>query len=176
MTASVSQPGPATLVLGVIGRPHGVRGEIVFHAFNPAGTPLQDLDLPLAVQLHRGAETRPATLTAARAFKDGSLIHLAEVGDRDAAAVMTGYQIAVPRAALPPLAEGEHYTVDLIGCAVFDPAGRARGRVTGAYWNGTHEVLTVVDDAGAETLIPVIDDFLVSIDLPQRRIVIDPHE
>ncbi len=167
---------PATLALGVLGRPHGVRGEIVFHAFNPGGTSLEDLELPLVVQLRRGTQTREVTLTTARPFKDGSLIGLSGVEDRDAAAALTGHQLAVPRSALPPLAEGEHYTVDLIDCAVFDVQGRSRGRVAGAFWNGTHEVLTVADDAGQELLIPVVGDFLASIDLAQRRIVIDPHD
>jgi 16S rRNA processing protein RimM len=172
----VTEPGRATLVLGVLGRPHGVRGEIVFHAFNPGGTPLSGLPLPLSVDLRRGRETVAATLIAARPFKDGALVRLEGVDGRDAAAARTGFEMAVPREALPPLAEGEHYTVDLVGCAVFDTEGRARGRVQGAFWNGTHEVLTVVDEAGDELLIPVIGDFFVEIDLPQRRLVIDPHE
>jgi 16S rRNA processing protein RimM len=172
----VTEPGRATLVLGVLGRPHGVRGEIVFHAFNPAGTALEELELPLEVQLEREGRTLSRTVISARPFKDGSLIHLQGVDSREAAAATTGYRLAVPRTALPPLAEGEHYTVDLIGCAVFDVEGRARGRVKGAFWNGTHEVLTVVDDAGQELLIPVTGDFFAKIDLEQRQIVIDPHE
>jgi 16S rRNA processing protein RimM len=167
---------PDTLALGVLGRPHGVRGELVFHAFNPGGVQLADLDLPLAVALRRGSATRSASVVAARPFQDGALVVLEGIDSREAAAAFTGYDVCVPRAALPPLAADECYTADLIGCAVFDQEGRSRGQVMSAFWNGTHEVLSVVDPGGQETLVPVLRDFLCSIDLVNRRIVVDPHE
>jgi 16S rRNA processing protein RimM len=171
MTAS-----PESLALGVLGRPHGVRGELVFRAFNPEGAQISEMNLPLAVELRRSKESRPATVSAARPFKDGALVRLEGVATREEAAAMTGYELRVPRAHLPALAEDECYTDDLIGCAVFDLEGRSRGRVTAIFWNGSHDVLTVVDEAGQELLVPAVREFLTSIDLGERRIVVDPHE
>jgi 16S rRNA processing protein RimM len=171
------EPGrPDTLALGVLGRPHGVRGELVFHAFNPGGVQLADLPMPLAVQLRRGSVNRPATVRAARPFQNGALVVLEGIDSREAAAAITGHDLCVPRAAMPPLAADECYTVDLVGCAVFDQQGRSRGQVMSTFWNGTHEVLSIVDPAGQELMVPVVPDFLCSIDLVQRRIVVDPHE
>jgi 16S rRNA processing protein RimM len=164
------------LALGVLGRPHGVRGELVFHAFNPEGVQLPELELPLTVRLRRGSESRAATLAAARPFKNGALVWVEGVADRDAAAALTGHELCVARASLPPLAPDECYTDDLLGCAVFDLEGRSRGRVAGVYWNGSHDVLTVVDEGGGELLVPAVPEFLTSVDLEQRRIVVDPHE
>jgi 16S rRNA processing protein RimM len=166
----------ATLALGVLGRPHGVKGEIVFHAFNPGGAQLSDLDLPLTVELRRASAIRSVTVTAARPFKDGALVRLEGVTDRDGAAALTGHELHVPRAVLPPLEDDEVYTGDLIGCAVFDLQGNPRGKVAAIYWNGSHDVLSVLDEAGQELLVPAVPDFLPSIDLTARKIVVDPHE
>jgi 16S rRNA processing protein RimM len=174
--ATLPEPGPDSLALGILGRPHGVRGELVFHTFNPDGAQLSELSLPLAVELRRGSATRPAVVSAARPFKDGSLVRLEGVQTREEAAAMTGYELCVARALLPALADDEFYIDDLIGCAVFDLEGRSRGRVTAVFWNGSHDVLTVVDDAGQELLVPAVPDFLSSVDLPGKRIVVDPHE
>jgi 16S rRNA processing protein RimM len=167
---------PAWLALGVVGRPHGVRGEVVFHGFNPEGARLEELELPLSVELRRESSTRTATVSGARPFKDGSLLIFDGIDTREAAAAITGYRLWVLRAVLPPLAEDESYTADLIGCALFDLEGKPRGRVTAVFWNGSHDVLTAVDEAGTELLIPAVPEFLVSIDVAGRRIVVDPHE
>jgi 16S rRNA processing protein RimM len=167
---------PERLALGVLGRPHGVRGELVFHAFNPDGAQLPDLNLPLAVELRRSSGSRAAVVVAARPFKDGALVRLEGVASREDAAALTGHELCVARAELPALADDECYTDDLMGCAVFDLEGRSRGRVTAIFWNGSHDVLTVVDDGGQELLVPAVREFLASVDLPGRRIVVDPHE
>ncbi len=163
-------------MLGVLGRPHGVRGELVFRAFNPDGVQLPELELPLVVELRRGNERRASTVASARPFQDGALVRMEGIADRDAAAGLTGFEVSVARAELPPLEEGEHYVDDLVGCAVFDLAGQSRGRVAALFWNGGHDVLSVLDDAGKELLIPAVPEFLTSVDLVGRRIVIDPHE
>jgi 16S rRNA processing protein RimM len=167
---------PDMLALGVLGRPHGVRGELVFHAFNPGGVQLADLSLPLAVLLRRGSDARPASVRAARPFQNGALVVLEGLDSREAAATVTGYELCVARAVLPPLGADECYISDLIGCAVFDQQGRSLGQVKSTFWNGTHDVLSIVDPAGQELLVPAIGDFLCSIDLAQKRIVVDPHE
>jgi 16S rRNA processing protein RimM len=166
-------PSARTLALGVVGRPHGVRGELVFHPFNATGTRLEQLPLPLAVELQPpSGPPRPATLVAARPFKDRTLVIFQGLGDRDAAAALTRSTVSVPRTALPPLAADEFYVADLIGLAVEDRAGRAQGRVQGAYWNGTQDVLRIEDAAGQELLVPVVPDFIVEVDLSAGRLVI----
>jgi 16S rRNA processing protein RimM len=163
------------LALGVLGRAHGVRGELVFRPHNPAGVRIEDLDLPLAVQLRApSGALHPAEVASARPFgAEGSLVRLAGLGDRDLAARFTNHEVHVPRAALPPLEPGEFYVADLIGCRVQDVAGQDRGVVRQAYWNGSHDILEIRDAAGGELLIPAAGDFLREVDLAARRLVID---
>jgi 16S rRNA processing protein RimM len=163
------------LALGVLGRPHGVRGELVFRPHNPAGVRLEELDLPLAVQLrNRDGGSQPAQIVAARAFGgEGSLVRLGGIDDRDQAARFTNSEVHVPRESLPPLEPGEFYVADLIGCRVQDVAGQDRGVVRQAYWNGSQDVLEIRDQAGNELLIPAAGDFLREVDVAARRLVID---
>ena len=170
-----------SLALGLLGRPHGVRGELVFRPFNPDGASLVELDLPLEVELRPrdgGGPTpgRMMALRSARPFKDGALVTFEGVASPEEASRLTNCQLCVPRAALPPLDEDEFYISDLIGCQVVDVSGRDRGQVLGCYWNGTQDVLEIRGPDGEETLIPAVEDFLREVDLPGRRIVIDDHE
>ena len=172
------------LPVGVLGRPHGVRGELVYHPHNPHGVRLEALKFPFAAFLGgdpRGgpnahAATTPVRLAGARSFQDGALVRLEGIVDRDAAAAFTNRELLVPRGVLPPLAPGEFYVADLVGCAVFDLTGGPRGTVVGAYWNGHQDVVAVQGPDGAELLFPAVPEFLHEVDLGARRLVIDDHE
>ena len=170
----------ASLPLGVLGRAHGVRGELIFRPYNAGGTDLGELDLPLTVELRRKSPGQIASdapgsmkLLSARPFKDGSLVRFEGIASPEEAAKLTNAELCVPRQALPPLEEGEFYVADLIGCAVEDARGKSRGVVNGCYWNGSQDVLQIKDADGSELLVPAVEDFLREVDVPGRRIVID---
>ena len=71
------------------------------------------LPLPVTIGGLPGSET-PATVTAVRRIVDGFLLRLEGVSTRKGAASLTGRQLSLPRAALPPLGEGEFYVEDLL--------------------------------------------------------------
>jgi len=100
------------------------------------------------------------------------LAQLEGLADREAAALLKGSEIAVPRAALPPPEENEHYWADLIGLAVVNVQGEALGRVAGHVHNGAHDVMRVEHDGG-ERLIPYVEAIVQEVDLAGRRIVVD---
>jgi 16S rRNA processing protein RimM len=158
-----------------LGRPHGLRGEISAHPFNEASDP-RCLALPADVELVRGREIRALVLAGVRPAERAWLLRFAGIDDRTAAQALTGAELWIPRAALPPLPEDAVYVEDLLGCRVVDTEGRDRGTVRGSFWNGAHDVLSVIDAAGAEWLVPAVPEFLHEIDLAARRLVVDPHE
>ena len=41
--------------------------------------------------------------------------------------------------------------------------GAGLGTVQGVFWNGAHDVATVVDAEGLERLVPVVGDFILSV-------------
>jgi 16S rRNA processing protein RimM len=112
-----------------------------------------------------------------------------EIPDRDAAEAMKGVRVFVSRSTFPAPDADEFYWIDLIGLSVANREGVALGDVIGLIDTGPHCVLrvkavTVQDSADAavdapaepaadERLIPFVDAYVDSVDIPGRRIVVD---
>jgi 16S rRNA processing protein RimM len=77
--------------------------------------------------------------------------------------------VRIARAALPPLAPGEYYVEDVVGCAVENEDGTPLGVVRGTLWNGAHDVATVEGPDGREHLVPLVPDFVLKVDAPARK-------
>jgi 16S rRNA processing protein RimM len=153
--------------LGVIAKPHGVRGELRVHVFNPESTLLEEL---AEVFLIGGKGEAPALVEveSTRRGPKALLMRLAGVTTREGAEALRGYTLCVPREALPELEEGEYYLADLIGLQALEgsePIG---------------EIIEVVDYPSAECLkierpggyieVPMIGPWLVRVDLEQGKV------
>jgi 16S rRNA processing protein RimM len=155
------------LPIGVLGRPHGVAGDILFRPHDPTSDALATVSRVMVV---KDGRSRPFDVTAARPADKGWIVRLAGVDDRDTAAALTLGEVSAWRSDLPSLGPGEYYIEDVVGCTVEDEAGRALGTVQGLFWNGAHDVATVVDAAGVERLIPVVPDFVLAVDTAGRKV------
>ena len=98
-----------------------------------------------------------------------------EIADRDAAEAMKGVRVFVSRATFPQTDDGEFYWIDLIGLSVVNREQFALGDVVGLIDTGPHCVLRVqpADAAAEERLIPFVEAFVDSVDMPGRRILVD---
>lgn len=113
--------------MGVIGKPHGVRGQVCVHAYG------DDPDR-LAAHILRDAEGRQFAIEWAH----DNVAWISEVADsgkrritnRDEAASLTNRELFLPRSALPDVAEDEFYLVDLIGLTARTEAGEVIGTVS----------------------------------------------
>ena len=161
---------PETVVLGVVGRPHGVRGEVWLRPHNAQSRSFEGLRTLLLV---RNGTSAKYEISSLRVVPDGAIAKLAGVDDREGAAALTLAEVRAPRASLPPLAPGEYYVSDVVGCAVEREDGAPLGRVTSTFWNGAQDVMIVEGDPErGEQLIPLVPDFIVTVDAPGRRIVV----
>jgi 16S rRNA processing protein RimM len=120
---------PVTLAV-IIGA-HGVAGEVRLKVFAE--------DLSVHRQFNGGA----LTLKTVREGPNGAIARFAEIADRNAAEAMRGTELTVPRAALPPLAEGEYYHVDLLGLPAVAESGEALGTVVAIDNYGAGDVLEI---------------------------------
>jgi 16S rRNA processing protein RimM len=144
-----------------------VTGEISLRPYNPQGRSLAALRRVVVAHDGRREERE---VTACRPVEGGYLMRLAGVADRPAAAAFTLAEVRVFRTTLPPLGPGEYYVEDVPGCAVEDESGRALGVALGTFWNGAHDVLTVADGDGRERMIPLVPDFVLTVDARGRKI------
>jgi 16S rRNA processing protein RimM len=159
---------PDTLLVAVVGRPHGVRGELSLHPYNEGGDALDDAE---SLILEREGKRATYDVEWLRPGTRGLIVKLRGVDDRDAAAELTLSAVRLPRASLPPLEPGEFYVEEVVGCAVVAEGGAPLGTATGVFWNGAQDVMTVVDEATKrERLIPLVPDFVLAVDTAGRRI------
>ena len=87
--------------------------------------------------------------------KGGAIARFAQVADRTAAEALRGTTLAVPRSALPPLAEGEYYHADLIGLAAVSDTGAALGTVVAVENFGAGDVIEIARPDGKRFMVPM---------------------
>ncbi|OGI56215.1 MAG: 16S rRNA processing protein RimM, partial [Candidatus Muproteobacteria bacterium RBG_19FT_COMBO_61_10] len=101
----------------------------------------------------------------------GIVVHLKGYDDRDQATTLVGADIAVPRAQLPRLKQGEYYWSQLQGLRVTNLQGVELGRVSHLFETGSNDVLVVVGER--EYLIPYLPDVVQVIDLDAGTLRVD---
>lgn len=171
----MARSGRAFVVLGEVVGPYGVRGWLKARPHTEAPDAL--LAYPSWWLKGRGArEWREYRQVAGRVHSGTVLAQLDGVDSRESAAALTGFEIGVPRAALPAAAEGEVYWTDLEGLAVRNRAGVLLGVVSSVAEFGAHPVLRVARPAGSagpERLIPWVPAIVAGVDLEARTIDVD---
>lgn len=152
--------------IGRVARPHGIRGELRVNLHNPDSSILGEVEQVFVAG-------KRYTVLAARPAGGAVLLRLGELRDRNAAELLRKAVVGVARADLG-LAEGEVLLADLVGCRLELADGTGWGTVA-AIVTGVQDRL-VVHDGDVERELPVVDDFLVEVDLEQGRVVVDPPE
>ena len=161
------KPTGSRVALGVVVRPHGVRGELRVHLFNDESNVFFEQEA-----LFLGEDAKEATVVAAsRRTPKGGLLRLQGVEGREAADALRGVELYVDRAALPEPDEDEIYLADLEGLEVFDPEGHRLGEVEGFLSYPSVDCLRVRVAEGVRE-VPLVEPWIVEIDLEAARIVV----
>jgi 16S rRNA processing protein RimM len=148
----------------VVGRAHGldgsfrVEGAVDWFAFAP-GAVLELGGEPRRIAARRGDDVRP-------------IVRLTGVESREAAEALRGSTLELEAAALPEPEAEAFYVFDLVGCEVTS-AGARIGVVRDVLDRPANDVL-VVDRGTGELLVPFIAEAVPLVDVPGRRIEIDP--
>jgi 16S rRNA processing protein RimM len=160
--------------LGRLVGAHGLRGEVRVRYFGDGPDNLLALD---EVRLTESPEALTATVYKVLGVGSGRKgeirLALEGVSDRDQAVQLRGLWVMVEADALEPLAEGEYYWHELVGCRVETSDGREVGVVKEILETGAHDVLVVEDATGRSQLIPTAREIMTEVDLEARRVIID---
>ena len=152
--------------IGYVARSHGIRGELRIVLHNPESTALSPgLNLLIGGTEHRIASLRPVG--------GAWLVKLETVADRSAADGWRGKTVAVHRSDLV-LDENEHLLADLVGCQLETRDGRPYGCIASVH-HGVQDRL-VIHDGSLERELPLVEAFVLEIDLEARRVIVDPPE
>lgn len=179
-----AQPDVEKLVyLGMLTKPHGVRGGIRMH---PEFDDLDDFEFLKTSRLFIKAAPETAGLRAQASGKTGQyrqlelsefqphqrsiILYLDGISDMTAAEALRGYEVFVYEDELWDLPEGKYYTWQLVGLSLFDETtGASAGTVT-ELRPGVQDYLVVKGEAG-EFLVPYVPEIVKSVNLEEGRIV-----
>ncbi len=154
------------ILLGVIGRPHGVRGLVHAHSYTADPADLSSY-APLSDEAGRcwTLEWKGVGVAQLRAA-DGKA-----VSDRDAAAALTNTHLYIDRDRLPAPAPDEFYLADLIGLRAVDPDGAPLGQVATVHDYGAGPSLEI-SGQGAPVLVPFTQAFVPTVDLAAGQVTV----
>jgi len=160
------------ILMGVIGRPHGVRGlvHVTSYTADPADLaaygPLALADGRRLTLAWRGEGVAEIGLIA-----DGRAI---PISARSAAERLTNTQLWLERDRLPQPDPDEFYLADLVGLAAFDAAGQPLGRVAVVHDYGAGASLEIARDGAPPLIVPFTRDVVPEIDLAGGRLTVLP--
>lgn len=159
--------GVARVVVGRIGRAHGIRGDV---AVQPrTDEPRRRFAVGAVVR----AGERTLTVETVREHQGRLLVGFAEVTDRTAAEALGGVVLeAEVDASERPEDPEEFYDHQLVGLTVETADGAQVGDVVRVEHPAGQDLL-VIDRDGEELLFPFVRAFVPEVDLSGGRVVID---
>lgn len=157
--------------VGIVARPHGVRGAIAVTLDNPDSESLYGVEY-----VHLGEEPRRLDVVRTARGRAGQVIlELEGVDSIERAEELRGLEVFLEEEQLPPLEEDEYWHRDLLGLEAVDEEGRSLGRVTEIVDTAEVPVL-VVGRGKREFFVPFLREYVPHVDLPEGRVVVRPPE
>ena len=163
------------VVVGRIGKPHGVRGEVTVELRTDEPAARYADGARLRAEAPRGSAftRRSLTVVGTRWHQTTLLVTFEELTDRNAAEAARGVllHVELPADATPEDPD-EYYDHQLVGLAVHDLEGVLLGEVTGLVHGGAQDLLQVRAVDGRPTLVPFVTALVPEVDLAGRRVVV----
>jgi 16S rRNA processing protein RimM len=170
-----------SVVVGRIGRPHGVRGDATVEV----RTDEPERRFAPGCSLATDRPDQPVLVVEGRRWHSGRLLlHFAGVDDRDAIESLRGAVLSVEvDPAEQPSDPDEYYDHQLVGLCVVDRGGQVLGVVSGVL-HGAQDLLVVTAPGQTgpgqtgpgqqgEALVPFVKQLVPEVDLSAGEVVVD---
>lgn len=174
-TDAADGPAEVEVVVGRIGKPHGLRGEVTVDVrtdeperrFAP-GSVLRAEPPPGSA-----SPLRRVTVTGSRWHQSVLLVEFEELADRTAAESARGLVLhATMPADAAPDDPDEFYDHQLTGLAAYDVDGTPLGSVAGLLHGAAQDLLRIATPEGREALVPFVKALVPEVDVAGGRLVI----
>ena len=172
---SAPSEGTLEVVVGRIGKPHGVRGEVTVDVRTDEPERRFAAGATLRAEPPPGSASRLRTLAVSRSrwHQSTLLVTFDELTDRTTAEAARGIVLhATIRADESPEDPDEFYDHQLVGLAAYGVDGTHLGEVTGLVHGGAQDLLTIRTPDGREALVPFVKALVPEVDLVARRVVV----
>ncbi|MEJ8574766.1 ribosome maturation factor RimM [Microbaculum marinum] len=157
--------------VGVVGAPHGVRGEVRIKS--ETADPLDIAAYgPLSTE-----DGRTLTIRSVRPAKGVVVASIEGITDRDAAETLKNRRLYVDRDRLPEPDEDEWYHADLVGLSAVGVDGAKIGTVTAVQDFGGGDLLEVALSESRRTVfVPFNRTVVPDVDIAAGRLIVDPPD
>jgi 16S rRNA processing protein RimM len=167
----VEQEDNERLLLGEIGAPQGLKGEVRVRSYT------QD---PAAIAGYGALEDGRGGLIEIESVRVTPKVLIARikgVATREAAEALVHTKLYIERARLPEREEDEWYHIDLIGLAAIGKDGEPIGNVVGVHNFGAGDLIEIKPVGGGPTaLLPFTRDTVPEVDVEGGRLTLVPPE
>ncbi len=174
-TDAADGPADVEVVVGRIGKPHGLHGEVTVDVrtdeperrFAP-GSMLRAEPPPGSA-----SSLRSMTVTGSRRHQTVLLVTFEELADRTTAEAARGIVLhaTIPAGASPEDPD-EFYDHQLVGLAAYDEDATPLGTVAGLVHGGAQDLLRITTLDGREALVPFVKALVPEVDVAGRRLVV----
>ena len=155
------------IALGIIRKPHGIRGEASVEPWTDFADRFHEVSRVTLVAPGESS-TREATIESARVHGDRVLVKFSGI---DAVDDLRDWTIEIPDEEARKLDEDEYFLHDLVGMKLVDENGNDRGVVTDAYTGGGGTLLEVTQ-GNQKYEVPFATDICTKIDREAKTIVV----
>jgi len=159
------------LVVGHVGKAHGLRGEVLVHVRSDEP---EERFVPGAVFVTASGKL---TLESLRWHQGRVIAQFEGVHDRDGAEALRGTELQVDSASLvPPDDPDEFHDHQLVGLRVVSTDGTDLGSVDRIDHAPASDLLVLAKTGGGTVLIPFVSQIVPTVDLAAGRVVVDLPE
>jgi len=170
--------GPTHLVVGLLKKPHGVKGDALIYPVTDEPETVFGLGRRLVVLDREGRTTgRELVIERSRAYHRAWLLHFEGIDVREGLDELRERQLAIPFEEARPLDPGEFYLHELVGLKVATAEGAPVGTVEEVIEAPQGYLLQVADGGGEQPkrrLIPFTRAVVERVDRAAGLVVIAP--
>lgn len=152
------------LIVGEVLKPQGIRGELKIKPFTDDAEVFRAFsDVQIGGVSYK--------VLSVRTGGGAVFLGLRGVADRNAAELLRGKEVVIPRSEAPEPEEGRYYVADLLGCDIVTEGGKVLGKLKDVRQAST-DVYTLFDGS-RDILFPVADGVVVAVDVENGTITVN---
>jgi 16S rRNA processing protein RimM len=155
--------------LGKITKPHGLKGEVTVWLDVDNPDDYEGLD---AVFLEIKNELVPFIISDIQIRGKKSIAKFEDINKIEQTESIVGAELYLPLTSLPKLSGKKFYYHEVIGFEIFDNNLQKSIGILKAIYESSGQDLFGIDANGIEILVPIVDEFIVSVDRTIKRIEI----
>jgi 16S rRNA processing protein RimM len=171
-----SESEDAWVALALLGRVWGRRGELAAESLTSGADRFAGVKQVYLFGPEGAGVARPFEIQSVWEHRGRLVFKFRGIDSISDAEPLQGAEVRVPSGERAPLAQGEFYRSDLVGCEVVERStGERLGEVVDWVEHGGPPLIEVRGDA-KPFLIPFVKSICVEIDVPGRRIAVELPE